>query len=400
VIQRKIDIFGYQPAKPGVHHFAILSSCEAMARSVLISVYPVLMYRALGDARLVAEVYLAIGILTLVVALFTPFAGRFIPRRFLYTGAALLMLGGSIVGMLGGHFIPLAVGMNQVALVVITICSSAYLMDYIERTQMGRNETARLFYSGAAWTIGPFLGVWLMDAQPLAPFIVSAVAVLVMLGFFWWLRLGDGKVIAKALTPPANPLAYLPRFFRQPLLVAGWTFAVIRSAGWAIYIIYLPIYAQQAGMGAKAGGLSLSVSNFFLFATPLMLRYLNRTSVRTAIITGFTGSGMLFIAAMLAAGQPPLAILLLVFATMFLLLLDVSGGLPFLMSVKPSERREMSAIYATFRDVSGVISPAFARLILAFGPLPAVFGACGAGLLACALVARRLHPRLGRKRLR
>ncbi len=332
--------------------------------------------------------------------MFTPWIGRYIPRRYLYGGGNVVMIAGSLVGAFGGpELVPLAVLMNALALVVLTICGSAYLMDYIERTSMGKNETLRLLYSGLPWSVGPFLGVWLMDRSPLAPFILSIVAAMCQLSYFLYLRLGDGKVITKALRPPTNPLAYMPRFLVQPLLVAGWLFAVIRSVGWQIYIVYLPIFAIESGMSEQIGGLSLSVSNAFLFLTPLMLRFLHRTSVRTAIIAGFSGSAALFLAAMLAAPVPPLAVGLLLLSTLFLVSLDVSGGLPFLMSVKPSERNEMAAIYATFRDVSAVLSPAFARVILGFAPVAAVFGACGLALFACALVARQLHPRLGKKRL-
>jgi MFS family permease len=349
----------------------------------------------------VSEFYLGIGVVTLLFALFTPWIGRFIARRHLYSSGNVVMIAGSLMGAFGGSaLVPLAVLMNALALVVLTICASAYLMDYIERTSMGKNETLRLLYSGLPWSVGPFLGVWLMDRSPLAPFMLSIAASLCQLAYFWYLRLGDGKVIAKALRPPANPLAYMPRFLVQPLLVAGWLFAVIRSVGWQIYIVYLPIFAIESGMSEQIGGLSLSVSNAFLFLTPLMLRFLHRTSVRTAIIVGFCGSAALFIAAMTTAPLPPVAVACLLFATLFLVSLDVSGGLPFLMSVKPSERNEMAAIYATFRDVSAVLSPAFARLILGFAPLAAVFGACGLALLSCALIARQLHPRLGKKRLR
>ncbi|MBK8458141.1 MAG: hypothetical protein IPL47_14420 [Phyllobacteriaceae bacterium] len=163
-------------------------------------------------------------------------------------------------------------------------------------------------------------------------------------------------------------------------------------------MIYLPIFAVEAGMDASIGGLSMSIANAFLFLTPVVMRLLNATNVRIMIAGGFAGAGILFVAATIATPAPPLAVMLLVAATIFLVSLDVTGGLPLLMSVKPSERAEAAAVYATFRDVSAVISPGFARIILAFGPLPAVFGACGAALIGCALLARRLHPRLGRKR--
>ena len=85
----------------------------------------------------------------------------------------------------------------------------------------------------------------------------------------------------------------------------------------------------------------------------------------------------------------------LVAASFFLVLLDVCAGLPFLMSVKPSERTEMSAIYSSFRDVSGIVSPGLVWLVLQFVPLSGVFAAGGVALLAAWLVASRLHPELG-----
>ena len=80
------------------------------------------------------------------------------------------------------------------------------------------------------------------------------------------------------------------------------------------------------------------------------------------------------------------------------MLLDVVGGLPFLMAVKPSERTEMSAVYSSFRDVSGILPPGAAWLVLLVAPLPGVFAAAGVGLISAFAVAGRLHPRLGNLR--
>ena len=82
-------------------------------------------------------------------------------------------------------------------------------------------------------------------------------------------------------------------------------------------------------------------------------------------------------------------------ASIFLVMLDVVGGLPFLMSVKPSERTEMSAVYSSFRDVSSILTPGAAWLVLWVAPLPGIFVAAGLGLLASWAVAGQLHPRLG-----
>ena len=79
----------------------------------------------------------------------------------------------------------------------------------------------------------------------------------------------------------------------------------------------------------------------------------------------------------------------------FLVLLDICGGLPFLMSVKPSERTEMSAVYSSFRDVSGIVTPGVAWIVLQFAPVAAIFAACGLGLFCAWYLARNLHPQLG-----
>jgi predicted exporter len=85
-------------------------------------------------------------------------------------------------------------------------------------------------------------------------------------------------------------------------------------------------------------------------------------------------------------------------ASVFLVMLDVVGGLPFLMAVKPSERTEMSAVYSSFRDVSGILTPGAAWAVLLVAPLPGIFAAAGLGLGAAFVVAGWLHPRLGSAR--
>ena len=72
--------------------------------------------------------------------------------------------------------------------------------------------------------------------------------------------------------------------------------------------------------------------------------------------------------------------------------------LPFLMAVKPSERTEMAAVYSSFRDVSGIVTPAVAGMVLAVAPVAAVFAACGGAMWIAYTVAGSLHPRLGRPR--
>jgi hypothetical protein len=256
-----------------------------------------------------------------------------------------------------------------------------------------------MFYSALGWTTGPALGVILLQWWRPAPFLVAAFAASAMLGQFLYMRLGNGRLLVKARKAQPNPLSYLARFAAQPRLVTGWLFAVIRSCGWWVYVVYLPIYAIEKGLSDKVGGVALSISNAALFVTPFMLRWMRRHSVRHAVRIGFLTAAIMFSMATLWAGLPWVAVFCLMCGSFFLILLDVSAGLPFLLAVRPSERTEMSAVYSIYRDISGIITPGAAWLVLLISPISGIFVAAGAGLFAAWALASRLHPRLGTARV-
>ena len=70
------------------------------------------------------------------------------------------------------------------------------------------------------------------------------------------------------------------------------------------------------------------------------------------------------------------------------------------MAVKPSERTEMSAVYSSYRDVSGILTPGAAWLILLSAPISGIFAAAGVASLLAWGIAGRLHPRLGENRMK
>ncbi len=401
MFQRRIPEWMRHAPTPGVRGFAVLGGLESMARGILTSVFPIEMYRVFQSAEQVSEVYFAIGVASLFAALSTPWLSRRVPRFWLYNLASGAMIAAGLAGASGADaMIPIALVAATIATVVMQVCFSAYVMDFIARSSLGQCETLRLFYSAAGWTLGPYLGILLLDIWHPAPFLISAVSAAALLGVFWFLRLGNGKQIHRTTQAATSPLAYLPRFLNQPRLITGWIIAVVRSCGWWVYCVYLPIYAVEQGYSGQLGGLALSVTNGFLFLTPFILRAMHRYTIRTLIISGFCGSAAAFGLATALSGIPPLAMLCLFAGSFCLIVLDVSGGLPFLMAVKPSERTEMSAVYSTFRDVSGVVTPGIARLVLAVAPLPFVFAAAAAGLAVTAGLATRLHPRLGTRGFR
>ncbi|MGO1117436.1 MFS transporter [Rhodovibrionaceae bacterium A322] len=396
MFQRRIPEQVRHPSKAGVRSFAVLSGTEAIVRGVLISVMPIAMYRAFQDSSLVSELYFGIGVFSMIWGLFVPWLTRYIPRRWLYTCGVLTYIASAVLAVLGeSQMIAVALLMNMMATVTVFICLNAYVLDYVGNKELGRCETLRMFYSAISWTAGPAGGVFLMQWWEPAPFVVAGVAAVILLIVFWWLRLGNGKQISRAKAPALNPLAFLGRFFVQPRLVAGWLFAVFRSCGWWVYVVYLPVYAIESGLGENVGGTALSISNAMLFATPLMLKWAQRRSVRRVVRIGFLFSGLAFVVASGLADFPWLAIAVLMVGVIYLVLLDIYGGLPFLMAVRPPERTEMSAVYSSFRDFSGVLTPGVAWLVLLVFPLSGVFAAAGLGLLASWAIAGRLHPRLG-----
>ncbi|WP_136645577.1 MFS transporter [Tabrizicola sp. YIM 78059] len=384
---------------PRIEHFALLAGLDAAIRGVLISTMPLVVYDALKDAQTTSVVYFVSGIVALVWGLMVPWATRRVPRRWAYTGGVVLYLVGNALGAVGtGWSVPLALVCNAMATVTIFVCLNAYVLDYVDRANLGRSQSVQMAYAAAAWTLGPMAGVWLYHTWAPLPFVVAGGFALVLLVSFWVLRLGNGKQIARARRPAVNPLGYLGRFFSQPRLIAGWTFAVMRSCGWWVYVVYLPIFCIEAGLGDKVGGIALSITNALLFAAPALNRLGRRLSVRRSVRLAFGACGGLFVAAGLLAFLPWVTVGLIMSASVFLVMLDVVGGLPFLMSVKPSERTEMSAVYSSFRDVSGILTPGAAWAILLVAPLPGIFAAAGVGLLVSWGIAGRLHPRLGVQR--
>jgi ACDE family multidrug resistance protein len=381
---------------PLVEHFALLAGLEAAVRGILISAMPLAVYQALGTAQATSVAYFAAGLVALIWGLMVPWATRFLPRRWAYTTGCLLYVAGMGLAILGQTWsLPLALICNAMATATTFVCFNAYVLDYVDRENLGRSQSVQMAYAAAPWSIGPLTGVWLHDQWAPAPFLLAGGFALLLLTVFWILRLGNGKQIQRARGPAVNPLGYLGRFFRQPRLIAGWFFAVMRSCGWWVYVVYLPIFCVEAGLGDKVGGIALSVSNALLFVAPALNRIARRMSVRRSVRMAFLGCGGLMMAAALVSFLPWATVAMVFASSFFLVMLDVVGGLPFLMSVKPSERTEMSAVYSSFRDVSGILTPGAAWLVLFVLPLPGIFAASAAGLFASWAIAGRLHPRLG-----
>ncbi|MEJ6477157.1 MAG: MFS transporter, partial [Octadecabacter sp.] len=70
--ERRIPEWLRHAPAPGVRGFAVLAGAEAIARGILISVFPLIMYEALQDVKLISGIYFRIGLASLVVGLMVP----------------------------------------------------------------------------------------------------------------------------------------------------------------------------------------------------------------------------------------------------------------------------------------------------------------------------------------
>ncbi|NBZ88434.1 MFS transporter [Stagnihabitans tardus] len=380
-------------------HFAALAGLEASVRGSLISVMPLVVREAMGSTVGASEAYFLVGLVSLSWGLMVPAVTRLIPRGHTYSAGCCLYLLATALAYSGAPLlVTLALACNSMATATTFVCFNAYVLDNVERENLGKVQSLQMVVAAAPWTLGPVGGVWLHDLWAPAPFLLAGAFALAQLVTFQLLRLGHGRQIAKAEAQGLNPLAYLARFAAQPRLIAGWSFAVIRSTGWWVYVVYLPYFCIEQGLGPNVGGTALSISNAMLIFSPVILRFARKASVRISVRRAFALCGALFLAAALISPWPWGTVAALMAASVLLVALDVVGGLPFLMSVKPSQRTEMSAIYSSFRDVSSVVTPGMAWAVLLVAPTAGIFAATAALMGGAFLVAGRLHPRLGTPR--
>ncbi|MFZ5790550.1 MAG: MFS transporter [Pseudomonadota bacterium] len=383
-------------SRPGAVVFAIMFTLESFARALIATLIPLQAYALLQEARDVSLLYTAVGIVGLASSFAIPFLIRRFRRRWVYSAgvaaliaAALLLATATLLGQVGAM---LARAFGAAA---VNITLSLYVMDYIRRRDLVRSEPLKLMFSAGAWTLGPGLGVWLYGhAGPGTAEALSAASALLLLIYFWYLRISENPAVAAATRPPPNPFAAIRRFVSQPRLRLGWFIPFGRSCWWAMFFVYPALYMVQAGKGELAGALLVSAGNAMLFATPLFGRVAARIGIRRPIIGAFVGLGALTILAGLLYDQPWLAAAALLAGSAFCCVLDSFGNIPYMRAVRPLERPQMTTVFRTYIDLSDLLPQAFYSLLLSFFDVRAVFFACGLFMLVEAAVALNIPKKM------
>jgi MFS family permease len=273
---------------------------------------------------------------------------------------------------------------------------SLFVMEHIPRGRLGRSEPLRMLSVGAAWTVGPLLGVGIEALWGAwAPFVASAAVALVLLGYFRRLRFDDRPACApKDQRRAVSPWANLAGFLAQPRLVLSWVQAIGRTIFWASFLIYTPLYAVATGLGAEAGGLLVALGSAFMLMTPVWGWLARRFGIRRVSVAAFTLSAAAMTAAGLLAATPWLGAACIVAGVGAMSIIDGYGNALFYRACKPSQRLAMTPIFAAQRNVADITQAGLFAILLSFFPIQVVYLTLGAMLLGLAVISTRIHARL------
>ena len=383
-------------ANPGAMVFAILFTLESFSRAILSTVIPLSALELAGGARNVAILYTVVGVVGICGSFSIPFLIRRFRRRWVYTGGAVAMMG--MAALLIVHTLPTQVAamiLRSLGASALNISMSLYIMDYIRKRDLTTVEPFRLMMSATAWTVGPYLGVWLNEhlGRGTAE-AVSMSSLSLLLTYFWYLRIRDNPAVAAATRPPPSPFGAIRRFVSQPRLRLAWIIPFARSTWWAMFFVYPPIYAINSGLGETNGALLVSAGNALLIFSPIFGRLAKKVGLRRPIVFSLLGTGICTLSAVLLFDYPWLVASVLLLAAVGTVILDSLGNIPFMRSVRPWERPQMTTVFRTYIDLSDLIPAMIFSALLSWFDLHAVFFVSGTWLVIVAFIALKLPKRM------
>lgn len=375
---------------------AQLGSLEGFSRSLMVGIVPLLALQTLGSKEAVTQAYLIASILTLTITLNFATLERILHRRWVLTlGGSFLIMGATVLMLGDGFEFAIGIGLQSAAASLFSVCLSLYIMDYIGKKELKFSESKRMTFNGAAWLIGPSLGIWLWNnVAHWSPFVLTMISASAMLAYFWRLRLGPDAIVKPAKRPAVNPFKVIPRYFKQPALRIAYAITLSRAIFWMTLFIYCPIYVIEAGLPAWVAGGMLSFVSGLLLASTLVRKLADRIGTRTTIISGLLLTALGIFALFLQDQARPTGLVFWIVAAMGGAMLDVLGNIPFMRMVKPRERTEMTMIFSTWRETSQLVTPLVATLVLLFMPFKFYYLFLTLLLVAVAYLASYLPRRL------
>lgn len=377
---------------PGPISFALLSAVDSMSRATLAALVPLLALQVFGSARNVSAAFSAVGWAALGAVFVIPWMiRRFGPRRVYLVGGVILVASpmlfwtGTQAGWIAGQMGRL------LSVSTMTISLSLFIMAYIPKQRLSKSEPLRTFFSAIAWSMGPWLGVYLGEqgGEAVAYAFSMACGGLVLL-YAVTLKLADPAGAVGTRTGSTHPWRNIRRFVAQPRLVLAWLLNFGREIWWAMFFIYLPIYMVQSGESPTTGALVLSMGTGMLFVTPLMGWIGRKIGLRRFHIACFLTTASISLATAVLFDRHWIGAALLLVGALASVGLDAVAYVPFMRAVRARERPEMTMVFSTYRDFAWLLPTALFTVILSLFDLSAVFAATGACLLVFAWLARYL----------
>jgi len=382
--------------KDASRSLAMLCGFEGLGRSIMVGLMPLVALDVLGSKQAVTNAYLGGGCLALFVTLNVGRLESWIPRRWVVTGGLLsLVVAANFFLFVDNWLLGIGIGLVAVAAGVFSVCLSLFIMEYIDKRDFVRNESRRMFNNGLAWTVGPTLGLWLYTSvDERLPFIVAIGAALFSLGFFWVLRLGPNPVLVKPRSRAPSPMRNIHRFFGQRYLRIAYAVTVVRGMFWVSFFVYVPIYVVEAGLSRFWIGIVISSVSAMLVFSPMVERVAARYSSRRVIILGFVIIGLGFTGLAAIGEARLLGLFVWMVAAIGATMLDVLGNIPFMRMVKPRERLPMTTVFSTWREMSSLVAPGLAALVMLFAPFWAYYLVVAVLCFATAVWATFLPTRI------
>ncbi len=384
---------------PGAGAFAVLFGIEALGRALVTTALPLQTYALMGSDEGVSILFLVGSVAAIAMAFVVPRLVLMLGRARVVTLGILLVAGAA--GLFTFQELPsqvLAFTLRACGVAILYAGLSLFIMDHIRRKELGRSEPLRMLSVGLGWTVGPVAGVQLEALWgPDAPFLASALAAMVLLGYFWVLRFRRLPIVQPNPDRRVAPLlSHLAQFVAQPRLVLAFLQATGRGMFWASFTIYTPLYAVATGLGAGMGGLLVSIGNGFMLLMPLWGWTARRYGIRRVSLVAFPLAGL----AMTAAGWlafwpwPWVGAIAAVCAAGAMSIADGYGNALFFRACKPSQRTAMTPIFSAQRDIASIGHAGIFAILLSIFPIQVVYITLGLVLFGLTLLATRINRRL------
>lgn len=388
----------YVPDDSGVP-LARLAGIEGFARALMVGTVPLAALDALGSKQAVSIAFMLGSAVTVFVTLNVARIEQLLPRRWVVTAALVMLIIAAALFAWGPSWaMPLAIGLRSAEASVFSVCLSLYMMEFIGKGELNNAESRRAVWLATVWVIGPLLGTWLWSAWwDDAPFVATMVMGAAVIGMHWWLRFLENPILRGPVQPAPSALKAVPRFFGQRSLRIAYGIICLRAIFWATLFVFGPIYVVEADLPEWVAGAFLSFAASVLFMGPAVRRAADRHGVRFMVIGAYALMAVSMFALFLVGDAKPIGLVFWMTGAMGGGVIDVLGNIPFMRLVKPRERPAMTAVFSTWREISFLVAPALAAIVLAFAEFQLLYLVVSILMVAGSVITTGLPRRLGQE---